>query len=100
MNEEGGTTIDVAAQQTQAFVGGIPGFHHNVVELIAQEVFDHALMLGFHLEEVSEYAGGSESTLELSGLEEAANGFGGVTVFGDDGRQRSFLAEGGSVLGA
>src|SRR6202011_549167 len=42
MNQEGGAAIDVAAQQAESLVGGVPGLDYDVVPFVAQEVFHHA----------------------------------------------------------
>ena len=100
MDEERGAAIDSGAQHAQAFVGCVPGFDDDVVEFVAQEIFDHALVAWFDFEEVGEHAYRREAGLHHAGLEQAADGFGGVSVLGDDGFERAFLAERGGVLGA
>jgi hypothetical protein len=59
MNQEGGAAVDVGAQQAQAFVGSVPGLDHDVVQFVAQEVFDHALVARLDFEEVGEHADGA-----------------------------------------
>ena len=100
MNEERGASVDVGAQHAQAFVGRVPGFDDDVVQFVAQEVFDHALVARFDFEEVGQHADRREAALHHSGLKQAAHGFGGVSVLGDDGFERSFLAESGRIFGA
>ena len=100
MHQEGRAAIDVAAQQAQAFIGRVPRLHHDVVEFVAQEVFDHALVLRFDFEEIRQHAHGSEPTLQRSRLEQAANRFRGVTMLGDDRFERSLLAQSRGELGA
>ena len=56
MDQEGGAAVHVAAQQPQAFVSSIPRLHHNVVQLLAQEVVHHMLVLVVHLEKVGQHA--------------------------------------------
>ena len=64
MNEEGRAAIDIAAQQAQPFVGGIPRLHDDVVQFVTQEVVDHVFVAAFHFEEVSQHAHRRTSTLQ------------------------------------
>ena len=57
MYEERRAPIYVAFEQPQAFIGGIPGLHHDVIQFIAQEVFHYVLVLVFHFEEVGQHSG-------------------------------------------
>jgi hypothetical protein len=66
MDQKCGAAIDVATEQAQAFVGGIPGFDDDVVEFVAEKVFDHALVLRFDFEEVGEHADRRVSALKLA----------------------------------
>ena len=50
MHEEGGAAIDVALQQAHAFVGGVPAFDDDVVELVAQVLVDDAFVLAVRLQ--------------------------------------------------
>ena len=56
MNQEGRAPIDVALQQAHAFVGGIPAFDHDVVELIAQKSIYYGFVFAAHFQEVRERA--------------------------------------------
>ena len=100
MDQERGAAVDAGAQHAEAFVGCVPGLDDDVVEFVAQEVFDDAFVARLDFEEVGEHAYRSEAALHHAGLEEAADGFGGVSVLGDDGFERAFLAERGGVFGA
>ena len=100
MDEEGGAAIDAGAQHAQAFVRGVPGFHHDVIQFVAQEVFDYALVARLHFEEVGKHANRGEASVHDAGLKEAANGLGGISVLGDDRIEGAFPAERGRVLGA
>ncbi len=100
MNQEGGAAVDVAAQQAQAFVGSVPGLDHDVVQLVAQEVFHHALETRLDFKKIREHADRREAALHHPRLEKAANRLGGVSVFCDHCLQRSFLAESGGRLRA
>ena len=66
MNQERRAAIDIAAQQAQAFVGGIPRLHDDVVQLVAQEVVDHMLVAIFDFEEVGQHADAARA--HLAGL--------------------------------
>ena len=100
VDEEGGAAIDAGAQHAQTFVGGVPGFDDDVVQFVAQEVFDHAFVARFDFEEIGEHAHGREASVHDARLKQAADGFGRVPVLGDDGFERAFLAESGRVLRA
>ena len=100
MHQERRPPIHVAPQQAQAFVGSVPRLHHDVVQFIAQEVFDHALVLRLDLEEVGQHARRSESTLQRSRLEQPPHRLGRVSMLGDDRFERSLLPQGRRKLGA
>ena len=59
MNEECGAAIDVGAQQAQTFVGSIPRLHHDIVQLVAQEIIDHMFVAIVDFKKVGQHAGGS-----------------------------------------
>jgi len=87
MNQEGGATVDVAAQQTEALVGGVPGFDNDVIEFVAKEFVDDTLVFAVDFEEVGQRAYGGHSVGVLFvgvGLEDVADGVGGVAVFFDE----------------
>ena len=88
MHEEGGAAADVGLEEMHAGVGGVPGFDDDVVELVAEELVDDALVLAVDFEEVGEgaYGGHAVGVLLVGvGLEDVANGVGGVAVFFDEG---------------
>src|ERR1700722_7578273 len=71
-----------------AGVGGIPGFDDDVVEFVAEELVNDALVLAVNLEEVGQRAYGGHSVGVLlvgAGLENVANGVSGVAVLADEG---------------
>src|ERR1035441_4882810 len=45
VNQEGGASIDARLQQPYALFGSSPTFDHDIVQLIAQELVDHAFVL-------------------------------------------------------
>src|SRR5208337_2430914 len=98
--EESCAAVNVGAQHAQAFVSGIPGLDHDVIQLVAQEVFDDAFESGLDFEEVGEYTHRRAASLHYAGLKEAADGLGGISVLGDNGLERTLFAECGRVLGA
>src|SRR5690242_3178962 len=100
VHQEGGAPVHIAAQQAQAFVGGVPGLHHNVVEFVAQEIFHHVLVTVFDFQEVGQHARGSQPALHAAGLKQAPHRFGGITVLCDHRLQRGPASQKGSVLGA
>ena len=90
---------DVGLEQVHAGVGGVPGFDDDVVELVAEELVDDALVLAIDFEEVGERADGGHAVGVLLvgvGLEDIADGLGGVAVLADEGFERAAAAvEGG-----
>jgi hypothetical protein len=100
MNQKSGAAINVAAQQAQAFIGCVPALDHDVVQFVAEKVFNHAFETRLDLKKIREHADRREAALHHSRLEQAANRFGGVAMFGDDRFQRSLLAESGGEFGA
>ena len=65
VDQERRAAIDIGAQQAQAFVGGIPGLHHDVVQLVAQEVVDHVLVAVFDFEEIGQHSGRARRLVAL-----------------------------------
>ena len=72
MHQECRAAVDVGAQQAQAFVGGVPRLDHDVVQFVAQKVFDDALVAGLNFEEIGEHAGGSVALPASRPIEKAA----------------------------
>ena len=62
MDQERRAAIHIAAQQAQAFVGRVPRLHHDVVQLLAQEVVHHMLVAVFDFEEVGQHADGRQAS--------------------------------------
>ena len=56
MYEERRATINVGAQHAQAFVGCVPRLHDDIVEFVAQEIFDYPLVPRFDFQEIGEHA--------------------------------------------
>ena len=100
MHKECRAPVDVGAQQAQAFVGCVPRLDHDEVQFVAQEVFHDALIAGFDFEKIGEHAGGSVSSLHCARLKKAPHRLGRITVLGDDGFERPFLAQRRGVFGA
>ncbi len=98
MDQERRAAIHVAAQQAQTFVGRVPRLHHDVVQLVAQEIVNHVLIAIFHFEKVGEHAHRRKTFLHRARGEELAHRFGGVAMLGDDGFQRTPLAHRAGVL--
>ena len=85
MDQERGPAIDIGAQQTHAFVGRVPRLHDDVVQFVAQEVFDNALVMRFDFEKIGQHADRGVTALQRARLKQAAYRFGGISVLGDDG---------------
>jgi len=100
MHQERSATIYIGAQQAHAFVGRVPGLHHDVVQFVAKEVFNDALVMRIDLEEVRENADGRMAALKSTRLEDATDGLGGIPMLGDDGFERTFLAKSCGKFGA
>src|SRR5579884_1737123 len=54
MHEEGCAAVYVGLEQAHAFVRGVPAFYHDVVQLIAQKLVYHVLVLSGDFEEVGQ----------------------------------------------
>ena len=76
MHEERRASVNVGAQHAQALVGCVPRLHDDIVEFVAQEIFDHALVPRLDFQEISEHAHRSQAALHDAGLKQAANGLG------------------------
>ena len=100
MNQECRAAVDVGAQQAQAFVGGIPALDDNVVQFVAQKIFDYAFVARIDFQKIGKHAGGSMSALQGARLEQPPHRLGRVPMLGDDGFERSLFAERGRVFGA
>ena len=61
MDEEGGAAADVGLEEVHAGVGGVPGLHDDVVELVAEELIDYALVFAVDFEEVGQRAYGGHA---------------------------------------
>src|ERR1700733_10560389 len=94
MNQEGGAAVDVAAQQAKPLVSGVPRFDHNVIQLVAQKVLDHALETWLDFKKIRQNADGREAALHNSGLKKPANRFRGISMFGDHRFERAFFSLG------
>ena len=95
VDEEGGAAGDVGLQEMHACVGGVPALDDDVVELVAEELVDDALVLAVDFEEVGEGADGGHAVGVLLvgvGLEDVADGVGGVAVLADEGFERAAAA--------
>ena len=100
MNQKSRSAVYIAAQETETFIGGVPGFNHDVIQLITQKVFDDALKARLNLQKVCQNADRSESALHHSGLEKATHRFGGIAMLRNDRLQRSFLSKSRGKFGA
>src|SRR5580658_473430 len=80
VNQKSGATIDIAAQQPEAFVGGVPGLDHNVVQFVTQEVFDNTLKARLHFKKVGKHTDRGEAALHYSRLKKAADRLSGISV--------------------
>ena len=100
MDQERRAAVNIAAQQAQAFVGGVPRLHHDVVQLLAQEVVHHVLVAVLHFQEVGQHADRRQAIFHRARSEQPAHRLGGIAVLGDDRLQRALLAHGAGVFGA
>src|SRR6476620_9603684 len=100
MDEEGGATVDVALEQAHAFVGGIPAFDDDVIELVAEIFVNDGFVLAIDFEEVGERAHGRKAGGMTVGAEEFADGVSRVAVFADEAFKGIAATGKRSVLGA
>ncbi len=92
MNEECGAPIDIGAQQAKTFIGRVPRLDHDVIQLVAQKIFHHALEARFHFQKISQHADRSQPALHHARLKQAPHRLGGVSVFIDNSFERAFPA--------
>ena len=59
MDQEGCAAIGVALEQTHAFLGRVPRFDYDVVQLVAEEVIYHGFILVIDFEKVGKHSGRS-----------------------------------------
>ncbi len=52
MDKEGRSAFHVGLQQVHACVRGIPALHHDIIQLVAQKLIDHALVLAVDFQKV------------------------------------------------
>ncbi len=74
---------DVCLEKMHAGVGCVPGFDDDVVEFVAQELVDDALILAIDFEEVGQRANSGHAVGVLLvgiGLEDVADRVGGIAV--------------------
>src|SRR5579872_6271323 len=100
MNQERGPSVHISAQESQSLIGRIPRLHHDVIQLIAKEIFHHAFIARLNLEEICQNADGSEAAVHHSGLEQPPDRFSRVAMLGDDSLQRGPLSHRRCVLRA
>ncbi len=100
MHQECRAPVHVGAQQAQTFIGRIPGFNDNVIQFVAEEIFDHTLVSCLYFEEVGQHTRRSQATLHHSGLKKAAHRFGRISMFRNHRFERASLADGGRIFGA
>ena len=98
MYQECGTAIYPGAQHSQPFIGRIPRLHYDVVQLIAQEVFNHTFVAIFHLNEIGQHTGSRKTVLLAAGLKQSLYRFSGIAVLGNQGFQRRSFSQGAGVL--
>src|ERR1017187_5202674 len=85
VNQEGGASIDARLQQPYALFGSSPTFDHDIVQLIAQELVDHAFVLAAHFKKIGKRAHGSHILAQRTGLEQAAHRVSGITMVANQG---------------
>jgi hypothetical protein len=83
MNQKRRPAIDAALQQTHAFIGRVPAFHHNVVQLVAEKSIDNSFIFAGDLEEIGQGAHRGQSSAEGVRVEQLAHRIRGVAVLPD-----------------
>ena len=87
-------------RSTAAFIGGVPGLDHDVIQLVAQEVFDHMLIAVSTSRKSASTPTGASPPFIAPDLEQPPHRVGRVAVLGDHRFQRALLAQGSGVFGA
>ena len=88
MDEESRPAIHARLQQPNPFVGRIPALDHDVVQLIAQELIDYALVLAVHFQEIRQGPHRGQSAAQRLRLEQLAHGVRRVAVFANQRFER------------
>ena len=70
MHQECRAAIHVGAEKTQAFIRSVPRLDHDVVQFVAQEIFDHAFVARLDFKEIGEHSRRSHPALHDSRLKE------------------------------
>ena len=100
MHKECGPSIHVGTQQAETLVSGVPRLDHDIVQLVAQEVLDHAFIPRIDFQKICEHANWSLAALKYSRLKQPPHRLSGITMLGNDGFERASLAQRGSELRA
>src|SRR5580692_5991200 len=100
MHQERSASVDVRAQQAQAFVGSIPRLDYDEVQFVAQKILDDSLIARIDFEKIGEHAGGSISSLHGARLKQPTHRLSRIAVLGNDSFKRPSLAKRRGKLGA
>ena len=100
MNEKCCASIHARLQQSHALFSRAPGLHHYKVQLVAQKLVDHALVLAAHFKEVRQRAHRRQPLGQHARLQQPAHCVGGVAVVPNQRLQRIAPARGRSLLAA
>src|SRR5262249_57674178 len=84
INKEGGPPADLVAQQRNACSRVVERLHHDVFQLLAQELLDGALVFFLYLGVVGEYSDGAEAvalgfSIRANDLLHSVSGVGPIT---------------------
>src|SRR5271170_7593384 len=100
MDKERGPAVNIGLEQTHAFIRRIPALHDDIVELIAQEFVDHALILTVNFEEIGECADGRKAAAQRVRTKKLAHRVRRVAMLADERVEGIMAASERGMFGA
>jgi len=80
VNQKRGAAIHARLEQLNTLLGRHPALHHHIIQLLAQELVYHILMLAAHFDEVRQCAHRRHALRQRARLQQPPDGVGGVAV--------------------
>ncbi len=84
MDQERGAAVHASLEQAHACVGGIPGLHYHVVQLVAQKFFHDGFVFVVNFQKVGQHTRRSEAVSDGLRLEQPLHRLRGIPVLIDD----------------
>ena len=100
VNQEGGSAIHAGLEQSNALLGSPPAFHHHIIQLLAQKLVHHGLMLAAYLKKICQRAYRRTSWSKRTRFQQPPHCVGRVPVIANQRLQRLAPSGHGSLLAA